>query len=50
MRKRKCGLLKKMKDVFFWLTLVTMVVYTLFCFQVWLAGYDSLYQYFNTIG
>ena len=38
---------KEIENIFLTVITVTMILFVTFCFQVWVAGYDSLFQYFN---
>jgi hypothetical protein len=38
---------KALENIFWTLAAVTMILFVTFCYLVWLAGYDSLFQYFN---
>ena len=41
---------KALENIFWTLAAITMTLFVSFCFLVWAAGYDSLFQYFNMIG
>lgn len=38
---------KAPENIFFTVAAAATLVYFVFCFQIWLAGYDSIFQYFN---
>ena len=38
---------KALENIVLTVITVTMILFVTFCFFVWAAGYDSLFQYFN---